>query len=93
LVLFIVSMIPKSGTYTAERFMNIFLIFAFCIAPALYLCGLGLAIAGMFIKSSKKFFPVIGLILNAVPLLAVLVVWIFLFWVLWALIASGGGWH
>ena len=91
-LLFIVSMIPESGTYTARRWTNIFFIFAFAVAPALHICGLGLGIAGAFIKTSKKLFPTLGIVLNAVPLVGALLGWMLLFWVIWAVISSGGGW-
>jgi hypothetical protein len=92
LLLFIVSMIPESGTYTAQRFTNILIIYGLAVAPVLHATGLILGIVGLFLKESKKIFPVLGIILNALPLIFAAILWILLFWVIWAVISSGGGW-
>ena len=92
LLLFIVSLIPESGTYTAKRWTNILIIYGLAVAPVLHTIGLVLGIVGVFLKESKKLFPVLGIILNVLPVIFSALLWILLFWVIWAVIASGGGW-
>jgi hypothetical protein len=92
LVLFIISLIPESGTYTAKRWTNILIIYGLAVAPVLHTIGLVLGIVGVFLKESKKLFPVLGIILNVLPVIFSALLWILLFWVIWAVIASGGGW-
>ena len=92
LLLFIVSLIPESGTYTAQRFTNILVVYGLAVAPLLHTTGLVLGIVGAFLKNSKKLFPVLGIVLNILPLIFAAIIWILLFWVIWAVIASGGGW-
>ena len=92
LVLFIISLIPESGTYTAQRWTNILLIYGLAVAPLLHGIGFVLGIVGAFLKESKKLFPVLGIILNGLPLIFAAVLWILLFWVIWAVLSSGGAW-
>jgi hypothetical protein len=92
LVLFIISMIPERGTYTAQRWTNILIIYALAVAPLLHTIGLVFGIVGAFLKESKKLFPVLGIILNIVPVIFAALLWILLFWVIWAVFSSGGGW-
>ncbi|HVE58226.1 MAG TPA: hypothetical protein VNB22_15440 [Pyrinomonadaceae bacterium] len=92
LLLFVASFIPERGTYAEQRFNNIFLVFGAAVAPLLHFTGLLLGIIGAFIKDSKKVFPILGIILNGLPLIFALFIWILLFWVIWAVLSSGGGW-
>lgn len=93
LLILILSFIPEDGTYAEKRFDNVFLVFGLFIAPIPHFIGLGLGIAGAFLKDSKKGFSILGIIFNALPLIFILFVWILLFWVVWAVLSSGGGWR
>lgn len=92
IVLLAVSFAMKSGTYADRRWTNVLLVYGAGIAPLLHFAGLVLGIVGAFTKNSKKAFPALGIILNGLPLLIAAVVWALLFWIIWAVLASGGGW-
>lgn len=92
LVIFIISLIPESGTYAAQRFDKILFAFALIAAPILHLTGLILGIVGAFQKDFKKLFPILGIIFNALPLAIAAVIWILLLLIALAVISSGGGW-
>ncbi|GEM_PF-3579736 len=91
-VLFIIAFIPESNTYTAERLNKIFFVFALIIAPILHIVGLALGIIGAFIKNSKKVFPALGIILNSLPLILAIIIWMFFLVIVLAVLGSGGGW-
>lgn len=91
-LLFIVSFIPESGTYTEQRFNRIFFGFMLITAPIFHLAGLVLGIIGAFKKNSKKVFSILGIVFNSLPLIFVLIVWVFFLLIALAVISSGGGW-
>jgi hypothetical protein len=91
-LLFVGSFIPESGTYAEKRLNNIFLVFALGIAPILHLAGLILGIVGAFTKNSKKVFPILGIVLNGLPVICAVIIWILLLLAVVAVVGSGGGW-
>jgi len=91
-LLFVVSFIPESGTYTEQRFNKIFLGFALGIAPILHLTGLIMGIVGAFTKNYRKVFPILGIIFNGLPVICAVIIWILLLLAVVAVIGSGGGW-
>jgi hypothetical protein len=91
-LLFVASFIPERGAYTEQRFNNVLLVFGAAVAPLLHFTGLVLGITGAFTKDSKKVFPILGIIFNTLPLILALFIWMLLFWVIWAVLSSGGGW-
>lgn len=91
-LLFVISFFPARGTYAEQRFNNIAFVFAFGIAPLFHRAGLILGIVGAFIKESKKIFPIFGIVLNSLPLLLAIVIWLIILMIVLAVIGSGGGW-
>ncbi|HEY8563303.1 MAG TPA: hypothetical protein VIL74_23195 [Pyrinomonadaceae bacterium] len=92
LALFIIAFVPDSHTYAARRLNKILFVFALMIAPIIHVAGLGLGIAGAFLKNSKKVFPILGIVLNALPLMLALLGWLFIILIAGAVLGSGGGW-
>jgi hypothetical protein len=93
LLLLIVALISDGGTCPGERLHKILFVQALVIAPILYATGLVLGIVGAFFKKSKKVFPVLGIIFNALPLVAAILIWIFFLVIIMAVLSSGGGRH
>ena len=91
-VLVVLSFLPDSGTYAAQNADKRALVFGFVAAPILHLIGLGLAIASSP-RSTSRALPVIGIVLNGLPLLLAALGWILVLFLGLAVLTSGGGWH
>lgn len=92
LLILAISFILERGTYAEQRADKVLFVFALIAAPIFHLAGLVLGIIGAFKKDSKKLFPILGIIFNALPLVFAAVVWIFILLIALAVISSGGGW-
>jgi hypothetical protein len=93
LLLFVLYLIPESGTYTEQRLSRILAIFSFLVAPVLYLAGLILGIVGALKKDTKKRVAVAGIVFNGLPLVFSVVCVLLLLWLAAAVVLSGGGWR
>jgi hypothetical protein len=89
-LLIVLSALPLIGPDTEARLGRIATLFLWT-GPIFYLAGLVMGTVALLQKETKRVFAVVGIIVNGLPLTLFLTV---VLWVVWIVVASGGGsWH